>query len=57
MSCPLKRILPRVGGNFPVMRLKRVVLPAPFWPMIEVSCPASNVALKSETAGSLPKFL
>ena len=37
MSLPSKRILPEVGGKVPVSRLKSVVLPAPFGPMIECS--------------------
>ncbi len=39
MSSPKKNILPRVGSNWPLIRLIRVVLPAPFGPMIAQALP------------------
>ncbi len=43
MSSPSSRISPDVGGKKPVIRLKNVVLPAPFGPMIARSSPGRDV--------------
>ena len=40
----------------PVIRLKRVVFPAPFGPMTEVSLPSSIARLSESVARSPPKF-
>jgi hypothetical protein len=37
ISSPSKKIFPSVGGKAPESTLKKVLLPAPFGPMIEVS--------------------
>ena len=57
MSFPSKRMRPELGGNVPVSRLKSVVLPAPFGPMIECRLPASMLSVTSLTAVSAPKDL
>ena len=57
ISLPSKMILPEVGGKVPVSRLKSVVLPAPFGPMIECRLPASMARLTSFTATRAPKDL
>ena len=43
MSRPSNRIEPAVGANRPLTRLKNVVLPAPFGPMIARNSPGSMV--------------
>ena len=50
-------ILPEVGGRAPVTRLKKVVFPDPFGPMIAVIEPFSNSKLTSLTAVNPPNFL
>src|SRR3954464_2434082 len=57
MSLPSKTIWPEVGGKVPVSRLKSVVLPAPFGPMMECSEPASIPRLTPLTAVSAPNDL
>ena len=42
MSRPSNRMRPALGGNAPEIRLKYVLLPAPFGPMIDASCPAAE---------------
>ena len=44
MSLPSNRIEPDVGANRPLTRLKNVVLPAPFGPMIARNSPGSMVS-------------
>ncbi len=39
MSLPLKRIDPLDGGSTPDSTLKKVLLPAPFGPMMDVTWP------------------
>ena len=55
-SWPSKTMLPDVGVKKPVIRLKKVVLPAPFGPMIARSSPGSTVIEISLTAIRLPKY-
>src|SRR5712691_13409467 len=57
MSRPSKRTAPASGRTCPVMRLKRVVLPAPFGPMIAVTWPAATVRLTPPTASKPPNAL
>src|SRR5512144_2540065 len=57
MSWPSKRIFPEVGANVPVSRLKRVVFPAPFGPMIECRLPGSTASDTPLTAVNAPKDL
>src|ERR1700734_4261781 len=57
MSWPSKRMRPDVGLKNPVIRLKKVVLPAPFGPMMARSSPGSTVIEISLTAIKLPKCL
>jgi hypothetical protein len=57
MSLPSKYIFPAEGGKTPVMRLKKVVLPEPFGPMIAFIEPLSTSRLIPLTAISPPKFL
>ena len=54
-SRPAKTMRPEVGGSAPVMRLKRVVLPAPFGPMIERTSPRETERLTRFTAARPPK--
>ena len=54
-SCPSNTMLPDVGVKKPVIRLKNVVLPAPFGPMMARSSPGSTVIEISLTAIRLPK--
>ncbi len=55
MSCSSKMIVPRVGGKKPLIRLKKVVLPAPLGPITARSSPGSTVIETSLTATRLPK--
>src|SRR2546428_14075008 len=48
---------PRSGFSSPVMRLKSVVLPAPFGPMISRRSPGSTVRLTPEVTRSPPNDL
>ena len=48
---------PAVGGKKPLIRLKKVVLPAPFGPMIARSSPVGTASETSRTAARLPKRL
>ena len=43
MSRPSKVMVPEVGGKNPLIRLKKVVLPAPFGPMIAHSSPFATL--------------
>src|SRR5262245_14521727 len=56
MSRPSKRMRPVSGPSAPVTRLKNVVLPAPFGPMIAWIPPASTVRSSFERTTSLPKL-
>src|SRR5437867_2880143 len=55
MSHPLNTIIPAVGARAPVIRLKSVVLPAPFGPMIERTSPCWMPRLTRFTAARPPK--
>src|SRR5713226_6359307 len=57
MSRPSKRTAPASGRTCPVMRLKSVVLPAPFGPMIAVTWPAATDRLTPPTASKPPNDL
>src|SRR3990172_5373588 len=57
MSSPRKWIRPDVGGNNPVIRLKKVVLPAPLGPMTARRSPASRAKSTPSTGLRQPKFL
>src|ERR1700756_3469402 len=48
---------PELGRWVPLIRLKKVVLPAPFGPMIALILPASICVLTSSTATRPPKRL
>ena len=48
---------PAVGAKKPLIRLKNVVLPAPFGPITARSSPGSTVIETSSTATRLPKCL
>src|SRR5260370_26337152 len=50
MSRSPKKIRPRVGCTWPVMRLNSVDLPAPFGPMTQAVRPRSTDRLTSRTA-------
>ena len=52
-----KMIVPEVGGKNPLIKLKKVVFPAPFGPMIAHSSPLATVSETSRTATRLPKRL
>src|SRR5499426_3903482 len=56
MSRPSKRMCPASGPSAPVTRLKNVVLPAPFGPMIAWIPPASTGRSSFERTTSLPKL-
>src|SRR5262249_23293392 len=47
---------PVVGTTAPTMRLKRVLFPAPFGPMIPTISPGSTVKLTSRTAHKDPNW-
>src|SRR5579862_3682355 len=55
MSSPSKTIRPDVGWRNPLMRLKKVVLPAPLGPITARSSPASTIIDTPLTATRLPK--
>ncbi len=57
MSRPSKLMVPEVGGKNPLIRLKNVVLPAPFGPMIAHNSPFATVSDTSRTATRLPNRL
>jgi hypothetical protein len=57
MSRPLKRTRPLVGFRLPLSRLKSVVFPAPFGPMMAWSDPRCTWMLTSSTATSAPNCL
>src|SRR5262249_37014709 len=48
---------PRSSGSTPVIRLNSVVLPAPFGPTIDITCPSGTAKLTSLTASSPPNRL
>ena len=54
-STPLSRIWPESGLNAPVMRLKNVLLPAPFGPITAVSEPSAKSSETSSVALTPPK--
>ena len=56
-SSPSNMMRPDVGVRKPLIRLKNVVLPAPFGPMTARSSPGSTVIDTSSTATRLPKCL
>jgi hypothetical protein len=56
-SLPSKKMLPEDGGNTPASRLKKVVFPAPFGPMMECTFPASTEKHACDTAVKAPKDL
>src|SRR5215467_10856888 len=55
MSVPLNRTRPEVGRSTPVRQLKKVLLPAPFGPMMARISPRFTVMLTLLTAASPPK--
>src|SRR3984885_7812699 len=55
MSLPSNNTVPRSGLSTPVMRLKRVVLPAPFGPTTDTTSPAPTENDTSLTAYKPPK--
>ena len=57
MSRPSKAMEPEVGGKNPLIRLKKVVLPAPFGPMIAHNSPFATSSDTSRTATRLPNLL
>ena len=57
MSRPWNRMRPALGASEPEMRLKKVLLPAPFGPMIEVRLPEKKRAVTSASAVKPPKRL
>ena len=54
ISAPSNRIWPPVGGNSPVRRLKKVVLPAPLGPMTPTASPWRMPNVTWSTAVKLP---
>src|SRR5438132_4399482 len=56
ISLPSKRMCPASALSAPVTRLKKVVLPAPFGPMIAWIPPASTVRSSFERTTSFPKI-
>src|SRR5262245_34580198 len=56
ISRPAKRMCPASGPRAPVTRLKNVVLPAPFGPMIAWTPPASTARSSFERTTSFPKL-
>src|SRR5215468_11072356 len=56
ISRPSNQMRPELGGISPEMRRKKVVLPAPFGPMIERSSPRSTSKSTCVTARRLPKL-
>ena len=57
MSSPWKSTLPLSGTMAPDIRLKKVLLPAPFGPITAVSVPCVNFRLTSLVAATPPKRL
>src|SRR5512136_1375417 len=57
ISSPLKTTRPLSGLSMPVIKLNRVVLPAPFGPITATSCPFSTVSCAPLTARNLSKNL
>src|SRR6478672_1821694 len=57
MSSPLNRTRPEEGRSTPVTQLKKVLLPAPFGPMIARTCPRSTATFTLSSAVSPPKLL
>src|ERR1700674_5993038 len=55
MSSPLKMIRPEVGRNTPVRQLKKVLLPAPFGPMMARTSSRATSKLTWLSAASPPK--
>ena len=55
MSSPSNTIRPEDGVRKPLIRLKNVVLPAPFGPITARSSPGSTVIETLSTATRLPK--
>ena len=55
ISSPSKMIWPEVCERKPLIRLKKVVLPAPFGPITARSSPGSTVIDTLSTATRLPK--
>src|SRR5215467_3264336 len=55
MSAPLNQMRPEVGTVSPEIKRKKVVLPAPFGPMIERSSPRRTTTSTRSTAIRLPK--
>jgi hypothetical protein len=55
MSSPLKTMRPDVGRNTPVRQLKKVLLPAPFGPMMACTSFAAISKLTPDSALSPPK--
>src|SRR5665648_38719 len=55
MSLPLNVTRPPSHGNVPVMRLNRVVLPAPFGPTIPSASPSFRETLRSSMTTTPPK--
>src|SRR6185437_13507661 len=56
-SQPSNSMLPELGPKKPLIRLKNVVFPAPFGPMMARNSPASTLSDTSCTATRLPKRL
>ena len=56
MVSPSNTTSPEVGGNKPLIRLKNVVLPAPFGPITARSSPARISNETPSTAFSVPKW-
>src|SRR5262245_53355173 len=56
MSTPSKRMRPLPAPRAPVTRLKNVVLPAPFGPMIACMPPASTARSRPVRTTRLPKL-
>ena len=57
MSRPLKMTCPLVGSRLPLSKLKKVVLPAPFGPMMACNEFLRTLRLTSSTATSAPNCL
>ena len=55
MSSPLKTMRPPVGRSTPVRQLKKVLLPAPFGPMMARISPRATSKLTSDSAARPPK--
>src|ERR1043166_9009063 len=57
MSRPSRKTSPAVGWRWPVIRLNRVDLPAPFGPITAAIWPSGTARLTSLTARKPPKDL